>query len=186
MKFRAAVVALVAVLCFVGVSFFTGTAHANGDSDTVTLYVRGQQNVLEQDLLKALGAVGPLKMVVLDDGSVEMTLSLKGTSSSQLRERISQLDGVMQVGEMNLSAPVEPTSGVTVPGLDDGAPSTVAPPTSSRVTENKLSHTGAWWVLGVVGVVSALGGGFILLDDARRRHQRRQLETAFEDEPPSA
>jgi hypothetical protein len=185
MKLRAAFIALVAVLCFGGVGFFAGTAHASGDSDTVTLYVRGQQDVPEQDLLEALGTVEPLKMVVLNDGSIEIALSLKGTSTSQLRERISQLDGVMQVGEMNLAAPVEPTPGVTVPGLDD-VPSNVAPPTSSRATENKLSHTGAWWVLGVVGVVSALGGGFILLDDARRRHQRRQFETAFEDEPPAA
>lgn len=159
-----------------------GLAQA-GSSDTLVLYVRGQEGVDESALLEVLAEIEPLQTTVLSDGSVEVKLSLSGTSPAALREKISRLNGVMQVGEMNLAAPVETPAGVTVPGIDDAATTSVAPTTPS--SQKQLSSAGAWWVLGVVGIVSALGGGYILLDDVRRRHRRRQLEAAFDEEPPA-
>jgi hypothetical protein len=184
MRLKAFLVALFLLLCLTEAGKVARAMPAASDSETVTLYVRGQDGVSEGELLAALAEVSPVKTTVLSDGSVEVVLSLKGTSQSQLRERISRLNGVMQVGEMNLAEPTEPTAGVTVPGLDDTTAATIPAPTV--VPRERLGRTGAWWVLGGVGIVCAVGGGFILLDDVRRRYQRRQLEAAFEEEPPSA
>lgn len=184
MRLKTFLVAFLLLLCFTNAGQNAHAMPAAADSETVTLYVRGQDGVSEGELLAALAAVGPVKTTVLSDGSVEVVLSLKNTTQSQLREQISRLNGVMQVGEMNLAEPTEPTAGVTVPGIDDTTPGTT--PTPTGVPGEKLGRTGAWWVLGGVGMVCALGGGFILLDDVRRRYQRRQLEAAFEEEPPSA
>jgi hypothetical protein len=186
MKLRAALRALLALFLLCGVAFSAQAADAATTNETVTLYVRAQDGVSEQDLVAVLETLDPLQTTVLSDGSVEVVLSLKGTSTAELRERISHLNGVMQVGEMNLAAPVEQTAGVTVPGLDESTTQPVSSSTSTKEAEERLSRAGAWWVLGGVGIICALGGGYILLADARRRYQRRQLETAFEDEPPAA
>ncbi len=174
----AVTLALLSLVASSGAVFASKSSTTAAPSQTeLVFYVTIRANSTQEEVRAAVELLDPLEITFISEDVARVSFSA-GSVEGDLRGKLAGSFGVAQVSgsDPTVTTSISPTQ--TVPGID--AAGTVVPGFSSTtstvqsVTSDVSGGGSRALVAGLVGVVTAVSGGVLLVIDQRRRRRLRE------------